>query len=111
MEAETEYVYFLHGEAVAWGMMAATHLARLRGMLAPAEAKRINNTVLAYGPLPPASQLNPDRLIGRLAQDKKTLQGKVHFVLPTRIGEVAIVSGVEPQMIHRAIELALNTES
>lgn len=111
MEAETGYVHFLHGEAVAWGMMAATHLARLRGMLGATEASVINETVLAYGPLPSASHLSAERLIGRLAQDKKTLQGKVHFVLPTRIGEVAIVSEVDPEMIRQAIDLALRTTS
>ena len=111
MEAETGYVHFLHGEAVAWGMIAATHLAVLRGMLAPSEAENIISTVLAYGPLPQASHLNPDHLMARLAQDKKTLQGKVHFVLPKRIGEVEIVSGIDPEMVREAIHLALRSDS
>jgi 3-dehydroquinate synthase len=110
LEAETGYAHFLHGEAVAWGMIAATHLAVLRGMLSLPDADSINKTVLAYGPLPQANHLDPDRLIARLAKDKKTLQGQVHFVLPTRIGEVAIVSGIEPAMIRQAIALALRSE-
>src|SRR3954451_25359833 len=95
IEAETEYKRFLHGEAVAWGMIAATHLAALRGMLPVNDALRITKTIHAYGPLPSARDLNVGHLITRLASDKKTLQGKVHFVLPTRIGEVSIVSGIE----------------
>ena len=47
--------------------------------------------------------LNPDRLVARLASDKKTLAGKVHFVLPTAIGEVKIVSGMEQSVIRKAI--------
>jgi 3-dehydroquinate synthase len=47
--------------------------------------------------------LQPDRLLGRLASDKKTLAGRVHFVLPTNIGEVKIVSGVEEAVIRKAI--------
>ena len=41
IEAETEYVRLLHGEAVAWGMLAATRLAELSGMLADSAAERI----------------------------------------------------------------------
>jgi 3-dehydroquinate synthase len=103
IEAETSYVRFLHGEAVAWGMLAATRLAELLGMLPENEVARINRTIQAYGPLPSADGIDPDRLISRLASDKKTLQGKVHFVLPTRIGEVKVVSGIDTVVIREAI--------
>ena len=76
IEAETRYVRFLHGEAVAWGMLAATELARLRGMLGDEDSERIKQTVRAYGPLPEASDISADQLIGRLGSDKKTLQEK-----------------------------------
>jgi 3-dehydroquinate synthase len=103
IEAETEYVRFLHGEAIAWGMLAATRLAELRGILSGNDASRFRNVICRYGPLPSAKELDPDGLIERLASDKKTLQAKVHFVLPTRIGEAKVVSGIEPDMIRRAI--------
>ena len=109
MEAETEYIRFLHGEAVAWGMIAATELARLRGMLSATDAEAIINTVHAYGPLPDASDLDPDHLLARLENDKKTLGGKVHFVLPTAIGQVSIVSGIEPALIRQATVQALTS--
>ncbi len=103
LEAETEYVRFLHGEAIAWGMLAATRLAELLGMLDSESAERIKKTICQYGPLPAAKDLNPDALIARLGSDKKTLQGKIHFVLPSKIGEVEIVSGIEPRIIRQAI--------
>ena len=111
IESETQYVRFLHGEAVAWGMIAATELARLRGILSDADAGRINTTVRAYGPLPDASDLNPDRLVARLASDKKTLGGKVHFVLPVEIGKVTIVSGIGHEQIQEATARALASTS
>ncbi|MGA7409397.1 MAG: 3-dehydroquinate synthase [Bryobacteraceae bacterium] len=107
IESETGYVRFLHGEAVARGMLAATHLAVLRGMLPTKEAAAILETIQAYGPLPSAIDLDPEHLLGRLAGDKKTLQGKLHFVLPTHIGEVSVVSGIEPDLIRRAIVASL----
>jgi|ERR1700761_1251692 len=103
IEAETEYLRFLHGEAIAWGMLAATRLAELLKLLDSADADLIRKTICRYGPLPPARDLHPDRLIARLASDKKTLQGTVHFILPTRIGDVRVIAGIEPQLIRRAI--------
>jgi 3-dehydroquinate synthase len=107
IEAETAYVRFLHGEAVAWGMVAATELAKLRGMLDHEQAGSIIQTIHYYGPLPDPSDLDPDRLLMRLGSDKKTIHGTVHFVLPTRIGDVAIVPGIEPDMIRQATMRAL----
>jgi 3-dehydroquinate synthase len=111
IEAETEYVRFLHGEAVAWGMLAATELARLRGMLSDSDSRRIAETVEAYGPLPDARDLNVEHLLARLGRDKKTLQGKVHFVLPTRIGEVEVTPGIDPELIRQATATALRSRS
>jgi 3-dehydroquinate synthase len=111
IEAETEYIRLLHGEAVAWGMLAATRLAELLGMLASVEAERIRRTICHYGPLPSVRDLKPERLLSRLASDKKTLAGKVHFVLPMKIGEVKIVSGVEEAAIRQAIAETLERTS
>lgn len=103
LEAETEYKRFLHGEAVALGMIAATHLAVLTDKLSVVDAGVIIQTISDYGSLPPAADLDPDRLLTRLSSDKKTLQGKVHFVLPTRIGDVTVTQGIEPQLIRQAM--------
>jgi 3-dehydroquinate synthase len=103
IEAETEYVRFLHGEAIAWGMLAATRLAELIDLLDDTSGDAIRKTICRYGPLPPAHHLDPDRLLARLASDKKTLHGNVHFVLPTAIGEVKVVSGIDREVIRRAI--------
>jgi 3-dehydroquinate synthase len=107
IEAETRYERFLHGEAVAWGMLAATKLATFLGTLDEGSADRIAKTICRYGPLPPAKDLDPDHLIGRLGSDKKTLQGKVHFVLPTAIGSVIVKTGIPEDAIRRAIIEAL----
>ncbi|MBV9780680.1 MAG: 3-dehydroquinate synthase [Acidobacteriaceae bacterium] len=107
IEAETQYAQFLHGEAVAWGMLTATRLAELLGMLNSDNAGEVRRVICRYGPLPPAKHLSPDRLIERLAADKKTLQGKIHFVLPTAIGEVKIISGIDVGILRQAIAASL----
>ncbi len=103
IEAETNYTQFLHGEAVAWGMLAVIRLAELTGDLAPHDAETMRQVIHSYGPLPPGGRLDPDHLIARLVSDKKTVQGKVHFVLPTGIGSVRIASGIDPATIRQAI--------
>jgi 3-dehydroquinate synthase len=105
LEAETRYERFLHGEAVAWGMKAATHLASIEGMLADSE--EIIHAIESYGPIPTLNGLSVDALQKRLTADKKTVHGKVHFVLPVAVGKVEVVSGIDPRNVTIAMERAM----
>src|SRR6202163_4301817 len=107
LEADTQYQRFLHGEAVAFGMHAATTLAERVVQLAPSEAGRIHSVIRSYGPIPTLAGISASSLFARLASDKKTVQGKVHFVLPVKIGEVKVVTGIDDRAVMDAIEVAL----
>jgi 3-dehydroquinate synthase len=107
LEAETRYVRFLHGEAVAWGMRAAVYLAEMTGHLSAEESVDILEAIQLYGPIPPVDGISAENLLARLVHDKKTVQGKVHFVLPVRVGEVTVVSGVDEKPVLEAIRSAL----
>ncbi len=107
LEAETQYRRFLHGEAVAFGMRAATALAERTCDLPATEREAIERVIHRYGPIPSLEGIEASRLAGRLSADKKTVQGKVHFVLPTRIGDVKIVSGIDHQLVVESIEAVL----
>jgi len=107
LEAETHYTRFLHGEAVAFGMRAAVHLAEMAGRLSAEDALDIVETIRLYGPIPSLAGISAERLLARLVTDKKTIQGKVHFVLPVRIGEAQVVSGLADEMVLAAIQAAL----
>ncbi len=104
LEAETHYRYFSHGEAVAWGLRAATLLAEERRLIAKADAQRIHALVKSLGPLPPLARLGPARLAARMLADKKTRRGVLHFVLPEKIGKVRIVPGIEAGAVARVLE-------
>ena len=108
LEAETQYTGFLHGEAVSFGMRAAVHLGELTGHLAPKDGAAILEMLRLYGPIPPLDGICAENLLARLVHDKKTVQGKVHFVLPVRIGEVIVVAGVEDRLALAAIRAALS---
>jgi len=63
--------------------------------------------VSLYGPIPSLEGIKPEALQARLVSDKKTIQGKVHFVLPERIGVVRVMSGVDEKLVFNAIQAVL----
>jgi 3-dehydroquinate synthase len=107
LEAETGYTRLVHGEAVAWGMRAAVYLAQATGHLSAEDSVEILETIELYGPVPPLDGITAESLLPRLAHDKKTIQGKVNFVLPVRIGEVKVVSGFSDAQVLDAMRAAL----
>ena len=56
LEAATKYRRFLHGEAIGWGMIAATMMALAVGHLNDSDATRIIRLVASVGPLPAARE-------------------------------------------------------
>jgi 3-dehydroquinate synthase len=103
LEAETAYKHFLHGEAVAWGMIAAAQIAADIGKLDVAVAQRIAQAVHNLGPLPKV-EVRSKSILRRLLSDKKTRDGVVHFVLPTEIGKVEVVNDVPAAVVLRAVD-------
>ena len=103
LEAETGYTQLLHGEAVAWGMIAATHIALSTGKLDSVTAGRITNAVLGFGRLP-RMKLQTASILKRLRSDKKMRQGVVHFILPREIGKVEITRDVPEAIVRSAID-------
>lgn len=103
LEAETGFKVFLHGEAVAWGMVASALIAVGMQKTPPEAAQRIIGQVLAYASLPKVD-VRPKAIFRRLANDKKTLDGQVHFILPREIGRVEVVTDVPERAVLQAIE-------
>jgi 3-dehydroquinate synthase len=96
-EALTGYGRLRHGEAIGWGLLAATNLARRTGRLSQESSERIGRLVLSVGPLPNLAGLCPGRIYTQMFSDKKKKGRSVTFVLPRRIGGVEITSDVRRQ--------------
>lgn len=103
LETETAYRYFLHGEAVAWGMIAAAHIAASVGRIGENDAQRIRDAVFNLGPLPKVA-VRSRNILRLLLFDKKSREGVVHFVLPTAIGQVAIANDVPDRVVCEAVD-------
>ncbi len=103
LESQTGYKHFLHGEAVGWGMIAASLIAAAVKKTDEPTAKRISSVTASLGPLPKVN-VAPSKILRSLQADKKTRNGVVHFVLPREIGKVEIVDGVPESVVLDAIK-------
>ncbi|MDJ0534535.1 MAG: 3-dehydroquinate synthase [Xenococcaceae cyanobacterium MO_207.B15] len=104
VESLTNYQCFVHGEAVAMGMVAAGKIAVVMGNWSEQEAKRQDKLIEKAGlPLKIPSQLNKQPIIDALQRDKKVKAGKVRFVIPTQIGLATITDKVTTRVIEKAI--------
>jgi 3-dehydroquinate synthase len=103
LEAQTGYRHFLHGEAVAWGMIASARIASAMNLIDGTGAARIIDATRALGPLPKVQSRSRD-ILRLLKSDKKTRNGVVHFVLPREIGKVEIANNVPEQVVIEAVD-------
>ncbi len=103
IEATEGYGKLLHGEAVAIGMNMAAHLATQLGRidleLVERQAKLMESLQLPTH-LPSA---NVDGLWNAMQSDKKVEHGTLRFILPTRLGQVELVSGIAQHQAKAAI--------
>ncbi len=103
LEAVTKYRRFRHGEAVAFGMLAAAELATARGALPAEDRDRLAALIAQMGPLPAVADLSAAQTLDAVARDKKNVGGRLHFVLPTSIGTTTTVTDVTPAEMRAAL--------
>ncbi len=102
IEAATGYTELLHGEAIAWGMLAALHIARERGTISTTEADRMVQLIRTFGPLP-VFAADPANLVALTASDKKNRSGARSFILPTAVGNAEVFRDIaEPELLAAA---------
>ncbi|MFA5839299.1 MAG: 3-dehydroquinate synthase [Candidatus Margulisiibacteriota bacterium] len=104
IESATNYRKFMHGEAVALGMIAAAYIAEELKMIDGAVVERIINLLGKLG-LPTKITGVSCRKIGNgLIKDKKVREGKINFVLPEKIGSVVVRNDVPITAVRKALE-------
>lgn len=102
-ESVTQYGRFLHGEAVAIGMMCAAHLAASMGRVDQQFIAR-QAALLSACNLPlSVSDLDLDELLAAMQHDKKVEHGKLRFILPTKMGHVELVDDVDTDLVRASL--------
>jgi 3-dehydroquinate synthase len=103
LEAVTKYRRFRHGEAVAYGMLAAAAISVTRRVLPASDRQALADLITALGPLPPVGDIKVAPVLEAMRHDKKVIAGRLHFVLPTAIGATAIVDDVTSREVKAAL--------
>jgi 3-dehydroquinate synthase len=99
IEAGLGYGEWLHGEAVAAGMVMAADLSRQLGYLSPSDAGRVEALIRRAG-LPVAGPpLSRDRYVELMGVDKKTRDGALRFVVLERLGSARVQAGIDPALV------------
>jgi 3-dehydroquinate synthase len=105
LESVTKYRRFRHGEAVAYGMMTAANIALARGVLPQHDRDALQALIVRMGPLPPVGDLEASQVVDAVSRDKKVVDGKLHYVLPTTIGATVIATDVTSTELRDALLL------
>jgi 3-dehydroquinate synthase len=103
IEAVTGYGPYLHGEAVAIGMICASRLAELLGRIGPEITQRQQALLSRLGLPTAAPQLDQNQLLAAMQHDKKAEAGRLKFVLPSKLGHVEVVAGVDAACVERVL--------
>lgn len=101
------YGVLLHGEAVAIGMVAASRLAEELQMIPPDVTQRqidLLHAVSLPTELPTDVTLATADILACMQRDKKTVSGKLRFILPTRLGHVQEVKDVPEAAVRKVLE-------
>lgn len=108
-DGTSEHGPYLHGEAVALGMVAATRLAIAQGSCDPSLAERLTALLGRIG-LPTAARdlPAPERMLEWMRLDKKVEDARLRLVLPVKMGEVVVASDVPDAAIASAWASLMN---
>ena len=104
LETAGGYAALKHGEAVAVGMVFAARLAQRLGLLKTQDTVQIEDLIASAGLAGSWKKINPQRLITVMRRDKKVINGKLRFVLPTAIGTVKVHPGVPEKEVYTLME-------
>jgi 3-dehydroquinate synthase len=103
IETATGFGSWLHGEAVAAGMVMAARLSVRAGFLPAPDAARLETLIRRAGLPVRAPRLAPERWRELMAVDKKAAGARVRFVLLHGLGRAKLESGVDDRLVDEAI--------
>lgn len=104
IEAELGYGNWLHGEAVATGMVLAAKLAVAMNLLEVSELCRIESLISAFDlPLQAPDSMSCDDFVRHMRRDKKNIGGKLRFIVPTAIGKSEIRDDITQETLQQIL--------
>jgi 3-dehydroquinate synthase len=104
IEAYGDYSRWLHGEAVAIGIVLAAQLSAKQGLITPAEVKRITDLLAAADlPVVKPADMSVDDFLNVMALDKKNRDQQLHLVLLKSLGEAFLTADIDQQLLRTVL--------
>lgn len=103
LEAVTKYKQFRHGEAIAYGMLAALNIGVARGITPKSLHDEIESLIAQLGPLPSVSDISAKEVYAAIGRDKKVVAGTLHFIAATDRGKTTELTDVTEEEIKAAV--------
>lgn len=104
IEADQGYGKWLHGEAVATGMVLAAKLAVAMNLLEVSDLRRIEKLISAFDlPLVAPENMGLAEFMRHMRRDKKNIAGKLRFIIPTAIGQSEIRDDISQDMLQEIL--------
>ncbi|TYK65245.1 3-dehydroquinate synthase [Colwellia echini] len=104
IESEQGYGVWLHGEAVATGMVLAAKLAVAMNLLEVSDLRRMENLISAFDlPIDAPKNMGFAEFMPHMRRDKKNIAGKLRFIIPTAIGKSEIRDDVTPETLQQIL--------
>jgi len=105
IETAMGYGTWLHGEAVATGMVLAADLSQRMGWLDLASAERARALLQRAGlPVCPPPEMTAEDFLKLMAVDKKVMAGKIRFILLRGLGKAVIESAIDADVLRQTLE-------
>jgi 3-dehydroquinate synthase len=104
IEAEQGYGNWLHGEAVATGIVLASQVATKMEWLEVSESRRIESLITSFDlPITAPTDMNYACFMRHMRHDKKVQSGKLNFVIPSKIGQAKVTSQVSEEILRSVL--------
>jgi len=105
IETAQGYGSWLHGEAVAVGMMMAMRLSAARGQVSQSEVEELETLLKQVNlPVAPPAEMSAEQFLELMARDKKVVDGQMRLVLLRAVGDAEVVADVSPDELLALIE-------
>jgi 3-dehydroquinate synthase len=104
IETFQNYSGWLHGEAVAAGMVMASELSMMMGGLSQSEFDRIKNLIKSWSlPVAPPQDMTAEDFNLLMYRDKKVLDGELRLVLLRTLGDAEVTSEYSAQSLQTVL--------
>jgi len=107
IEAALDYRDLTHGEAVAWGMIAANAIAVRRGVFTGDLASRIERAIRAWNPSPLPAGIDRAAILAATEHDKKNTGSQRVMVFPRAIGTCEVFVDVTEEEIAYGVDAVM----